>query len=77
MCLGMSSPSMPAVQQSAPQVTPPATSPDANANGASASADQRRKAATMAGLNLQIATSPLGATTQATTSRSGQSNLLS
>ena len=72
----MSAPSTPTPLQSAPQVTPPTSSPDAGISGTGASAEQRRKAMSMAGMANNIATSPLGAITQALTTASKTSGLL-
>jgi hypothetical protein len=67
MCMGMSA--APTPQVSAPQVTPPTTSPDSGLSGQGAADAQRRRAAVSAGMAQNIATSPLGLIVPAQTTR--------
>lgn len=76
MCMGSVS-APPPVQQTAPQVTPPTTSPDAGLSGMDAAGAQRRRAQAAAGLNINIATNPMGlAGSTGVTTRSGSTGLL-
>ncbi|UOF77490.1 hypothetical protein [Caudoviricetes sp.] len=74
MCMG--SVSAPVPQQTAPQVTPPAGSPD-TASAPSTGNAQRRRAMASAGMNQNLSVNPLGLlTTAPTTKTASQQNLL-
>jgi hypothetical protein len=72
MCMGFSGKveSPPPVQQSAPLVAPPASSPDTGLGQQDAMSNMRRRAMSAVGVGRNIATSPLGVGTQAVTTRS-------
>ncbi len=69
MCLGSTPSAPPPVEQTAPKVTPPVSTPDTQISGMDASAQMKRRAAVAANLSKNLFTNPLGSTSTAATSR--------